>query len=1030
MRILLILTIAMCSLLGTARADNIDSMLIARQTMFDNFSSKYPRERVYLHFDNTSYYKGEQIWYKAYVVNDDDFRATDVSRILYVELLNPLGYPIETQKLKIEDGQARGAFLLSDTINAGFYEVRAYTQWMLNFASGDKHGWRRLKNREARYYYGPRFQRYLKGNASVFSRVFPVYEQVDSGQYHKKLIPLLSKSTSQLVAEVKDKLEIDFYPEGGNMVHGISTRVAFQAHNAAGRTLNVAGALVRRGDSIGYFKTDYAGRGVFHVTPEEVDDDELLADGLKLKLTYNGKNYTFRLPKSKRKGYVLNVFNNGNQVKTIVSRNDKTDGRKLGLSITCRGKSQYFDILDLRQMRKAHVVLDKSSLATGVNIVTLFDEGGKTLAQRMIFVDNGDMKGYNLQARLDTAEVAPYDKVGMRFQLADADGKPVAEEQTFSVSVTDDNTRERTYDTGNILSGLLLSSEVKGFIPHPAYYFESDDAEHRNALDMLMMVQGWTRYDYDEMMGVEDFKPLFAVEKSLMFRGRLWRGSEMQMLPSLKEGLGLNKTAVHFGGMKLLKDSMWIYSEFITDKGRLYNGEVKVGKDGTFYFGLPNLYDKGRFTFTLNRKSAEDIGERKAGVPGHSFSLHKKTLPGYMLDKYIEPLNQFSPLPKNYGYYETAALNDPWDENMFRNGFMAVPKNSKSFIYYDPLSQSYMLSEVTKTKRRRWRDLSEVRPVAELDVDDVMAWLSNIFGNMYEFHTPYERTLWSVDGVYKETGGSGNADKIAIDYMALGNAGNGVEDTVWFYSPRTKTKLDAGAISIDDAVLDYGDIEKVNRQLRDSTERLYHLRKFDSHSTFYKLREFLYIFGLDGMNVSYYDTKPMDGGLLYYKGTALENVLPRNMTFFPQSKNFTVMRLFADIDNRRLIYEPGVYDEVIYSYNDLSSTSRTSPLTSIFNFVADTIYPNHIQMPRFLGFRINFQGYTKPTEFYSPDYGNMPLPEQTDYRRTVYWNPDVRTDEKGQAEIEFYNNGFSKKLNVSAEGITAGGTTITTKQEQ
>ena len=84
MRILLILTIAMCSLLGTARADNIDSMLMARQTMFDRFSSKYPRERVYLHFDNTSYYKGEQIWYKAYVVNDDDFRATDVSRILYV----------------------------------------------------------------------------------------------------------------------------------------------------------------------------------------------------------------------------------------------------------------------------------------------------------------------------------------------------------------------------------------------------------------------------------------------------------------------------------------------------------------------------------------------------------------------------------------------------------------------------------------------------------------------------------------------------------------------------------------------------------------------------------------------------------------------------------------------------------------------------------------------------------------------------------------------------------------------------------
>lgn len=1023
MRILLLLVIALLSVKAQLKANRTDSMLISKQYDFDRFSRKYPRERVYLHFDNTSYYKGENIWYKAYVVNDDDFHATDVSSILYVELLNPLGYPIETHKLKIENGQAHGSFLLADSINAGFYEVRAYTQWMLNFASGDGHGWHRLKNREAKYYYGPRFQHYLKGNASVFSRVFPVYEEVDSGQYHRKLIPLLAKSTSQLIKKEKDKLEIDFYPEGGNLVHGISTRVAFQAHNTAGRTLNVAGALVRRGDSIGYFKTDYAGRGVFHVTTEEIDDDELLADGLRLKLTYNGKNYTFRLPKSKRQGYVLNVFSNGNQVKTIVSRNDKTDGRKLGMNITCRGRSQYFDVIDLRQMRKAHIVLDKSSLTTGVNIVTLFDEEGQTLAQRMIFVDNGDMKGYNLRASLDTVKVAPYEKVGVNFQLTDADGRTIEEQQTFSVAVTDDNTRERTYDTGNILSGLLLSSELKGFIPHPAYYFEADDAEHRNALDMLMMVQGWTRYDYDEMMGVEDFKPRLAVEKSLMFRGRLWRGSQMQLLPSLKEGLGLKKSSVHFGGMKQLKDCIWIYSEFITDRGKMFSGEVKVEKDGAFYFGLPDLYDEGRFTFTLNTKSADDIGERKAGVPGHSFSQHKRALPGYMLDKYIEPLNQFSPLPKNYGYYETAALNDPWDENMFRKGYMAVPDNSNAFIYYDPLSQSYMLSEVTKTKRRKWRDLSDVRPVAEFDVDEMMAWLSNIYGSISEFTTTYKRPkMWSVNGVYNDGDGKGSNGMVAIDYMALDDKQD------YLYNAEKNSLNNVHDIIIDEKVIDYSDVECANKMNRDSTERLHHLLKFDiGQPLFYKLREMLYIFGLDGMNASYYDSKPIDGGLLYYKGTALEEVLPRNMTFFPQDKNFTTMRLYADISNRSLMYMRGQYNEVVSPFDDLSSTNKRRPLTSIFNFVADTIYPNHIPQPVFLGYRINFQGYTSPAEFYSPDYSNTPLPEQTDYRRTVYWNPDVRTDDKGQAEIEFYNNGFSKKLKLSAEGITTDGITITTK---
>ena len=127
-----------------------DSLLTQRQENFERFARQNPQERVYLHFDNTSYYKGENIWYKAYVVRDDNLHFTDLSRILYVELLNPIGYPVETQKLIIENGQAHGSFELKDTLNAGFYEVRAYTAWMLNFTTGDPHGWKRMHSNQAR----------------------------------------------------------------------------------------------------------------------------------------------------------------------------------------------------------------------------------------------------------------------------------------------------------------------------------------------------------------------------------------------------------------------------------------------------------------------------------------------------------------------------------------------------------------------------------------------------------------------------------------------------------------------------------------------------------------------------------------------------------------------------------------------------------------------------------------------------------------------------------------------------------------
>lgn len=293
---------------GVAWAGGADSLKLAVcQANFDRFAAAYPQERVYLHFDNTSYYKGERIWYKAYVVGGSDFRAAPLSRILYVELLNPMGYPVETQKLPLRGGQADGSFELSDTINAGFYEVRAYTAWMLNFTPGDSHGWSRLRSRDSRIHYGERFQRYLNGNAGVFSRVFPIYEPVDSCRYSVRRMLRQPKATSALARTAGDGLHVDFYPEGGNFVSGVPTRIAFQARTEAGRTLNVAGALMRGGDSIGCFKTDYAGRGMFSATAD-ADSADLLVSGLELKLAYGGRDYRFPLPKARRRGYSLAVF--------------------------------------------------------------------------------------------------------------------------------------------------------------------------------------------------------------------------------------------------------------------------------------------------------------------------------------------------------------------------------------------------------------------------------------------------------------------------------------------------------------------------------------------------------------------------------------------------------------------------------------------------------------------------------------------------------------------------------------------------
>jgi len=1007
--------------LAQAKAIVEDSLLLSRQENFERFSQAFPQERVYVHFDNTSYYKGENIWYKAYVVRDDNHHYTNMSRILYVELLNPIGYPVETQKLIIENGQAHGSFELKDTLNAGFYEVRAYTTWMLNFTTGDPHGWRRLYGNSSLRRYGERFQRYLQGNAGIFSRVFPIYEKVDSGQFFKRRMPQQNKATATLVTPEKDRLFIDFYPEGGNMVRDVPSRIAFQARNADGRTLNVAGALLRRGDSIGYFKSEYAGRGMFSVTPDSLDEEEL-TEGLVLKLTYGKRDYRFPLPKPNRRGYSLSVYPYETQMKTIVARNEYTKGQVLGLSVTSRGETFYYDLIDLRQTLQTSIVIDNKTLQTGVNIVTLFTDEGKVLAQRQVFVNNHDRNGYRLCPKPTTSTPlspeSPYDRVVLDYQLTDVDGNPVPASHDFSIAVTDRGSREETYDDVNPLSYLLLASEVKGFIPHPEYYFESDDAEHRGALDLLMMVQGWTRYDYEQMMSGEQYDPMLPIERGLTFSGRLWDDNDYASrrfwksqgkkpywvyaeLSFTGDTLQYNRgsSALNIPIIELLKKE--------DQKQKFLFGEAKIDSTGFFRLNMQPFYGTGRLAMVLNKKSLEEIGINKGGISAHNYRWNTVKRPYFLLGKRIEPLNQYSPLPKNYDYYETAALIDPIDRDMFRYGFMAVPKGNKGrLIYYDAINQTYVLPDVLKKQRRRWAGFDNVSPVCVMDVKDMMAWLSNIYGDIQDFkfrqNDPYLGAGGALTTDHREDRFFWEHEDFVTSMM--------MDDAMW---------LDA----------QFG-TTIYTRQMGDHLNRSYRNQDIETNSHYFtRLAELLYIFGLDGMNNTYVNTNRED--IPHYISTSGDStLLPKNLHFFPINENFRYLQLYADVDNRKLIHRRGIYHEAVFGYEPYLARNGEYPLTSIFNFITDNTYSNSYPLPDFLGYRINFQGFSQPAEFFCPDYDWEPEPEETDYRRTVYWNPSARTDEKGQVHLEFFNNGFSKRLAVSAEGITADGQPIVSQKEK
>ena len=909
MRKIFLFILALLSIHFTAAAP-VDSLLLQHMDSIERFLNMYPQERVYVMMDNNCYFKGEKLWWRANVVREDSLTPSPLSKILYVELVNNVGYPVETQKVKLIDGMASGCFNLRDTLNSGFYELRAYTAWMLNFCPGTHHGWSVLSESNIKTTLGPYYQQYLNGNAGIFSRVFPIYEKVNNGNFGQKRITRPPKMTSDLVSEDAEKLTIDFYPESGNLVEGVPAKIAFEAHTRSGQLVNVTGELWKGRRLIGHFSSFYGGKGYFAYTPDSTDDSDDLTQGLTLKVKYQGKKYSFSLPRTQKRGVTMAINQQPDAIECRVQRNSRTPGQNFGLMVTCRGSIYVKQIVDLSSPVQL-LSVQKSSLPTGVNIFTLINQKGRIVAQREVFVINSDFT-HNRISTDSIPVVSPYQKVNVRLQAPQGGCTPLA------VSVTDEASADQSYNGDNVLSYLLLSSEIKGFIPDASYYFQSNDKAHRAALDALMLVQGWTRYNFEEMQNPSAWQPRFTVERQLNFRARLWDTRDEP----------LNASA-----WKVPRRPVWVYMELPLDSARGIRGETLTGKDGMFEFTLPDFKGSSYSSIYLNRYSSKAIGERAAGELGHvhsAYNLRDSLIYAYYA---ITPLNAFAPLAKPYNFYETH-----WPDNdgtgELANTFAGTTDNDYT-LTYDALTHAYTLPDVTKKARRKWVNFDPSKPTLSVPVNDLFTWISYTTGQINQFGV--NPTLYS--GI------------LSRGLMNLGLNGR-------------------AEIYIDHHILRDG-----------------------------------YLPGLG----SYYAMPTTDN----------TGSLPKGNHWFPAAENFQVCNIFADMNNRDLIYQR--YRRatgIIFSYIGYKNNYVT---TVKIDYLTDTIVPLGNMMPYVERDRINVYGYTPECEFYHPDYSHTPLPKQVDYRRTVYWNPHVETSADGKATISFYNNGFSRRLRIKVEGITPRG---------
>lgn len=449
------------------------------------FNKEYAQEKVYLHFDNTGYFLGETIWFKAYVVRATDHVFTDMSKTLYVDLLDPEGYLLQNAKLRIENGVCNGEFTIRDSLKAGFYEVRAYTRCMLNF-----------------------------GSEVIFSRIFPVYDApksdgnfVERNMTQRKFsIPDKREKNAKL-----DRINISFFPEGGSLITGMESRVAFKATDKQGKSIDVTGTILNaKGEEVSSFNTLHEGMGIFPMLP----------DGTKYtaKISYDGHDTKFDLPNAEPNGYVMTAYNVSNKDLRVLIQQDSSlkTADTLALALTCRGKILDFNLLTLDANGKLFSY-KKSNLPNGVCQFTLYDSEGRIRCERLVFINHNEKA--NVQIKLDKPTHLPYERIRLDIQSS---ATFLGDDNSLSLAVRDNpSSNFGNSDNGNIATNLLLSSDLKGYIADPAWYFADSTKERMLGLDLLMMTQGWRRYSWRRMEGLEPFSTKQPIEEGILVDGKV-----------------------------------------------------------------------------------------------------------------------------------------------------------------------------------------------------------------------------------------------------------------------------------------------------------------------------------------------------------------------------------------------------------------------------------------------------------------------------------------------------------------------------
>ena len=453
-------------------------------------------EVSYLHLDQAAYAAGETLWFKAYVVDARAHQPDSLSRVLYVDVVTPEKQVIFRRTLALDQGIAAGDIILPDTLRTGVYTLRAYTSWMRNSDEG-----------------------------LFFTRRVPVWQAAvpaSGGPAPSAMRRAeLARTTARQVAAAQVP-DVQFFPEGGNYVAGLPTTVGVKAVAANGYGLALQGSVLdEQGQVVARFGTPALGMSSFNFTPQA---NQRYHATVSLP---DGETATYPLPAVQESGWALTVREIGNTYRVFVRHRSagQAPADALQLVAHVRGQVVYTGTGLIRDGETFSAVIAKADAPAGILHITLFDGQSAAQAERLVFVPETQ----NIQVRLRPSKAAygPREKVDLNVEVSTATGQPAAAE--LSLAVTNRLTLPGAdAEATDVRAHLLLTSELRGYVENPAYYFQPRTPEVQRALDDLLLTQGWSRFSWQRVLapGVITSEYLFPLEQTLTLSGQLMRNDK------------------------------------------------------------------------------------------------------------------------------------------------------------------------------------------------------------------------------------------------------------------------------------------------------------------------------------------------------------------------------------------------------------------------------------------------------------------------------------------------------------------------